>query len=120
MNTTAAPTFRPQGRAELTCIYCGHALGEVRVRRGRQPTNAELRAAYAAAPDCTAPAWDAHGAPRCPRCAALLFIELSDPYPRAHVAGRMSRPHAPAATDEEREDAYEREDVYVGAAEVAD
>jgi hypothetical protein len=118
MNITTA--VRSRGRAELTCLYCGHALGEVSVPRGRRPTNAELRAAYGAAPDATRPAWDAHGSPRCPRCAARLFIELSDRHPRAHVAGPMSRPHTPAETDEEREDAYEREDVYVGAAEIAD
>jgi DNA-directed RNA polymerase subunit RPC12/RpoP len=78
MNTTATNRFRPQGRAELSCLYCGHTLGEVRVPRGRRPTNIDLRAAYAATPDVLAPAWDAHGAPRCPRCAARLFVELSD------------------------------------------
>jgi DNA-directed RNA polymerase subunit RPC12/RpoP len=119
MRTTAAPTFRPQGHAELTCLYCGHALGDVPVPRGRRPTNAELRAAYAATPDATRPAWDAHGTPRCPRCAARLFIELSDRRALPYVAERISPRHTPAETDE-REDAYEREDVYVGAAETAD
>jgi hypothetical protein len=120
MRTKAAPTFRPRGRAELTCLYCGHSLGDVLVPRGRRPTNADLRAAYSAAPDATRPAWDAHGAPRCPRCAARLFIELSDPGHGPYVADRMSRRHTPAETDEEREDAYAREDVYVGAAETSD
>jgi hypothetical protein len=118
MNITTA--IRSRGRAELTCLYCGHALGEVSVPRGRRPTNAELRAAYGAAPDATQPAWDAHGAPRCPRCAARLFIELSDRHLRAHAGERMSRRHADAQTAEEREDAYEREDVYVSAAETRD
>lgn len=105
--------------AELTCLYCGHALGEVPVPRGRRPTDAELRAAYAAVPDAIAPAWDAHGTPRCPRCAARLFIELSDRRLGAHVPARMSRRHT-SATHEEREDAYAREDVYVGEPEIAD
>lgn len=79
---------------ELSCLNCGH--------------------------DTIAPVWDAHGVPRCPRCAARLFIELRDPRPRGHLAGRMSRRRTPAKADEEREDAYAREDVYVGAPEIAD
>jgi hypothetical protein len=120
MRTATAPTFWPRGHAELTCLFCGHSLGEVPVPRGRRPTNAELRAAYATAPDATRPAWDAHGTPRCPRCAARLFIELSDPGHHTYVADRMGRRRTHAETDEGREDAYAREDVYVAAAEIAD
>jgi hypothetical protein len=105
-------TFRRQGRAELTCLYCGHALGEVPVPPGRRPTNAELRAAYAASPDRPAPAWDAHGMPRCPRCAARLFIELG--HLRTQATDRVRRTKNEYG-DEEREDAYAREDVYVAA-----
>jgi DNA-directed RNA polymerase subunit RPC12/RpoP len=79
---------------ELSCLYCGH--------------------------DTMAPARDAHGVPRCPRCAARLFIELRDRRPRSRVAGRMSGHRTRAKTDEEREDAYAREDVYVGAPEIDD
>ena len=74
--------------AELSCLYCGH--------------------------ETTAPSWDAHGVPRCPRCAARLFIEFRDRRPRAHVASRMSRRRTSAKMDEKRED------VYVGAPEIAD
>ncbi len=119
MSQTAAATFGSQMRAELTCLYCGHTLGEVSVPRGRRPTNAELRASYAAAPDAIAPGWDAHGAPRCPRCQARLFMELTDRRPRVLTAG-PKRQRASPETTEEREDAYEREDVYVGAPEIAD
>jgi len=118
MRQPAAATFRSQMRAELTCLYCGHSLGDVSVPRGHRPTNAELRAAYAAAPDAIAPGWDAHGTPRCPRCQASLFIELTDRRPRAPRASPTRR-RASAETTEEREDAYEREDVYVGAPELA-
>lgn len=88
MNTESATTFRPRGHAELTCLYCGHALGEIPVTRGHRPTNAELRAAYVGAPDRPAPVWDAHGSPRCPRCRARLFIELSHVRPY----GRPAKP----------------------------
>jgi len=98
-------------RAELWCLCCGHALGDVLVRRRRRPTYAELRAAYAAAPGATRPAWDAHGTPRCPRCAARLFIELTDRRSRADVADRMVWRRRPPETDERREDAYAREDA---------
>jgi hypothetical protein len=118
MNNTAP--FGQHSRVELTCLYCGHALGEVLVPRGRRPTNAELRGAYASEPDAIAPAWDAHGAPRCPRCAARLFIEFTDRSSPRHVPARVGRRHAPAATPEEREDGYAREDVYVGEPEIAD
>ncbi|HEY6203751.1 MAG TPA: hypothetical protein VI056_12005 [Candidatus Limnocylindria bacterium] len=75
---------------ELSCLYCGH--------------------------DTAAPAWDAHGVPRCPRCAARLLIELRDRSQRGRT-----RPHQThARADEEREDEYAREDVYVGAPETAD
>lgn len=113
MNTIAATTTRPRRHAELTCLYCGHGLGEVPVPRRRRPTRAELRAAYAAAPDAASPMWDAHGAPRCPRCRALLFVEFSDQRLRAHVDQRRHPRRAAAATTEERQDAYAREDVYV-------
>jgi hypothetical protein len=118
MNDTAP--FGQDSRVELTCLYCGHALGEVRVPRGGRPTNAELRAAYASEPDAIAPAWDAHGAPRCPRCAARLFIEFTDRSSPTHVPARVSRRNAPVVMREEREDAYAREDVYVGEPEIAD
>jgi hypothetical protein len=113
-----AAAERPQGRAELSCIYCGHGLGEVPVPRGRRPTGAELRAAYAAAPDAVSPTWDAHGSPRCPRCRALLFVELSDHQLRTHVEARRHPRSATAERSEEREDAYAREDVYVGGQEL--
>ncbi len=116
MITERATNLRPEGRAELTCLFCGHALGEVPVPRGRRPTNAELRAAYAASPDRIAPAWDAHGMPRCPRCAARLFIELGHLRTSAYWGIRRQRKH-PA---EEREDAYAREDVYVAGESPAD
>jgi hypothetical protein len=112
MSQERPATFRRQGRADLTCLYCGHALGEVPVPAGRRPTNAELRAAYAASPERSAPAWDAHGMPRCPRCAARLFIELS--HLRTHANERVRRTEHRDG-DEEREDAYAREDVYVAA-----
>ena len=81
---------------------------------GRRPTLRELRAAYAAAPGTVAPAWDAHGQPRCPRCAAKLFMEVVATS-RLHVETRPSR--APAR---ETEDAYAREDVYVPAGDASD
>jgi hypothetical protein len=86
MNTERTTTFRLRGHAELTCLYCGHTLGEISVARGHRPTNAELRAAYANAPDGQAPDWDAHGSPRCPRCRARLFLELSHQRPFASGA----------------------------------
>jgi DNA-directed RNA polymerase subunit RPC12/RpoP len=79
---------------ELSCLYCGH--------------------------ETAAPEWDAHSVPRCPRCAARLFIQLRDGSRHAHVAGHTRRHKTQAKTNEEREDAYEREDVYVGAPEIAD
>jgi len=50
--------------------------------------------------------------PRCPRCAARLFIELS--HLRTHANERVRRTEHRDG-DEEREDAYAREDVYVAA-----
>lgn len=97
-------------RVELSCLYCGHALGDVRVAAGRRPTNAELRAAYASSPSVTPPAWDAHGEPRCPRCRARLFMEMTERRLRIFTDdGLVLR----AAQPETREDEYEREDVYV-------
>lgn len=78
---------------------------------GSRPTPTQLRAAYAAAPGTVAPDWDAHGQPRCPRCAAKLFMEVVA-MSRLHVEERRRRAPAP-----ETEDAYAREDVYVPASE---
>ena len=80
---------------------------------GGRPTRAQLRAAYAAAPGVVAPAWDAHGQPRCPRCAAKLFMEVVETS-RLYAEPRQSR-----APSSETEDAYAREDVYVPASEDA-
>jgi hypothetical protein len=91
----------------------------MRRKRSASCTGGELSGLYCGH-DTAAPAWDAHGMPRCPRCAARLFVELRDRRQRAHVSGRMSRRHSPTKTDDEREDAYPREDVYVGAPEIAD
>jgi hypothetical protein len=72
-------------KIELNCFYCGHSCAEVKVRTSGRPSYREIRAAYAEAPAPSAPDWDAHGAPRCPRCRGKLFIEESDrrPYVRA-------------------------------------
>ena len=86
MNTERTTTLRLRGRAELTCLYCGHTLREISVARGHRPTNSELRAAYADAPGELAPDWDAHGSPRCPRCRARLFLELSHQLPLFRAA----------------------------------
>jgi hypothetical protein len=64
-------------RVELTCFYCGHTCGEARVRTSGRPSYRELRAAFAERPTGTAPTWDAHGTPRCPRCRGKLFIDVS-------------------------------------------
>lgn len=98
----------------LSCLYCGHEVGDVTTKAGRRPTLVELRAAYAAAPDIVAPAWDAHGKPRCPRCASNLFMELVATS-RLHVEPPRRR-----ARESETEDAYAREDVYVPPSEVPD
>ncbi len=63
---------------ELSCFYCGHSCSVVRVPGTERPTNHALRAACAEAGTARAPAWDAHGQPRCPRCNAKLFIERSE------------------------------------------
>ncbi len=113
---TVRPTTGPSARVELMCLYCGHALGDVTVAAGRRPTNVELRAAYASSPGVTPPAWDAHGEPRCPRCKAKLFMEMTARRARMYAEdGFVRRPTHP----EEREDQYEREDVYVAEAETA-
>lgn len=65
-------------RVELSCFYCGHSYGEVRVPVGDRPTYRDLRKAVEAIPDGPKIAWDAHGAPRCPRCHGTLFIEESE------------------------------------------
>ena len=59
-------------RVELSCFYCGHSYGEVRVPVGDRPTYRDLRKAVEAIPDGPKIAWDAHGAPRCPRCHGTL------------------------------------------------
>ncbi len=65
-------------RLELGCLYCGHSCGEVLVRSAGRPSYAEIRRAFESVPARSAPAWDAHGAPRCPRCRGALFIEQSE------------------------------------------
>lgn len=103
---------------ELTCLFCGHSVPEVRVRGGRRPTPADLRAAYAAARIAAGPEWDAHGEPRCPRCGAKLFIEVTRRL-RIFSDDRLVA-RRPAGGAERREDEYEREDVYVPAEAVTD
>ena len=76
MQETLSP--RTVLKVELNCLYCGHGCGEVKVRSTGRATYREIRAAYAEAPSASAPDWDAHGAPRCPRCRGKLFIEESD------------------------------------------
>lgn len=65
-------------RIELTCLYCGHACGDVFVRTRGTPTYRDLRSAFAETTTATTPLWDAHGAPRCPRCRAKLFIQRAE------------------------------------------
>lgn len=65
-------------RVELTCFYCGHGSGEVRVAVGERPSYRDVRIALEATPDAPAIEWDAHGAPRCPRCRGKLFLQESD------------------------------------------
>lgn len=65
-------------RVELTCFYCGHSYGEVRVPVDGRPTYRDLRKAVEAMDPAPDVAWDAHGAPRCPRCHGKLFIEESE------------------------------------------
>lgn len=111
MPTTAVHPAPRRSRVSLGCLYCGHEVADVITNAARRPTNAELRAAYAAAPDVAAPAWDAHGQPRCPRCAAKLFMEIVATS-RLHLDAPPTRP-----PESETEDAYAREDVYVPASE---
>lgn len=59
----------------LTCFYCGHSCPDVRVPGTARPTTRALRQAYASVVPESAPTWDDHGQPRCPRCRAKLFIE---------------------------------------------
>jgi anaerobic selenocysteine-containing dehydrogenase len=65
-------------RVELSCLYCGHACGDVFVRTDGKPTYRDLRVAFAETTTAALPLWDAHGAPRCPRCRAKLFIAKSE------------------------------------------
>jgi anaerobic selenocysteine-containing dehydrogenase len=83
VNATATP--RLVLKVELTCLYCGHSCGEVKVRTSGRPTYRDIRQAFADAPTASVPDWDAHGAPRCPRCRGKLFIEESER--RAYVPG---------------------------------
>ena len=76
MNDTIDRVETLSVRVELTCLYCGHSCGEARVRTSGRPTYREVRAAFANEPSSTAPAWDAHGTPRCPRCRGKLFIDV--------------------------------------------
>lgn len=71
-DVTHAPVLQ---RLELTCLYCGHSCGDVRVRSAGRPTYRDIRTAMLATPTASPPMWDAHGAPRCPRCRGKLFIE---------------------------------------------
>jgi hypothetical protein len=79
MNGTTEPTSERAVviRVELTCFYCGHSCGEARVHTTGRPSYRDVRAAFAEQPASTAPEWDAHGAPRCPRCRGKLFIAAS-------------------------------------------
>jgi hypothetical protein len=78
MNDTTSIDPKTTGiRVELNCMYCGHSCGDARVRVSGRPTYRDLRAAFAERPAGTAPEWDAHGTPRCPRCRGKLFIDLS-------------------------------------------
>lgn len=65
-------------RVELSCFYCGHSYGEVRVPASDRPRYGDLRRALEATPGAPEIDWDAHGAPRCPRCHGKLFIEESE------------------------------------------
>lgn len=65
-------------RIELTCFYCGHSCGELKVRTAGRPTYGAIRAAYGENGSASAPDWDAHGQPRCPRCRGKLFVEEND------------------------------------------
>lgn len=77
VNTIELATTRTV-RVELTCLYCGHALGEYRVATRERPTYREVRQAVESSAASTRPTWDAHGAPRCPRCRGKLFIEVAE------------------------------------------
>lgn len=113
MTTATAHPAPRRTRVSLSCLYCGHEVGDVITPAGRRPTLKELRATYAAAPEVVAPAWDAHGQPRCPRCAAKLFMEIAATS-RPYVEAPRSR-----APESETEDAYAREDVYVSPSGVS-
>ena len=65
-------------RVELSCFYCGHGCGEVRVPVNDRPTYRDIRLAVEGTAGAPEIEWDAHGSPRCPRCRGKLFIEESE------------------------------------------
>lgn len=65
-------------RVELSCFYCGHSCGDIRVPVSERPSYRDIRGALETTPGAPALEWDAHGAPRCPRCRGKLFIEESE------------------------------------------
>ena len=65
-------------RVELSCFYCGHSYGDVRVPVPDRPTYRDIKGALEATPGAPEIEWDAHSAPRCPRCRGKLFIEESE------------------------------------------
>ncbi|HET7700669.1 MAG TPA: hypothetical protein VFM06_07385 [Candidatus Limnocylindria bacterium] len=70
-------------RVELNCLYCGHSCGEAQIGAPSRHAYAAVRAAFDATITTSAPVWDAHGIPRCPRCGGALFIEALG---RRHLA----------------------------------
>ena len=65
-------------RVELSCFYCGHSCGDIRVPVSDRPSYRDIKATLETMPDAPELEWDAHGAPRCPRCRGKLFIEESE------------------------------------------
>ncbi len=65
-------------RVELTCFYCGHSVGDIRVPTSGRATYRDIRDALETMPAAPTIEWDAHGSPRCPRCRGKLFIEESE------------------------------------------
>ena len=65
-------------RVELSCFYCGHSCGDVRVPVSERPSYRDIKDALEGMPGAPEIEWDAHGAPRCPRCRGKLFIEESE------------------------------------------
>ena len=78
MNGMSETPVRSAVRVELACFWCGHSLGDVLVRSDGRPTYRDVRDAIQGAPMASPPDWDAHGAPRCPRCRGKLFMEKSE------------------------------------------